>query len=94
VLHERQNDNNKIERSENILVFRFSGPFVFAVPFSFFWVSQFIELVFAYVAKRAFPVFREIFECGARRYAGFRISLFWIVDVTTIDADVFCHGLT
>jgi len=56
-------------------------------------VSQLIELIFSYITQVAFPVIWQVLEGGARFYARFRVSLFWIVDIGAIDANVFFHVL-
>jgi hypothetical protein len=56
-------------------------------------LSFFRELILAYAADGANPVFGQIFEFGARSDVVFRIAGSFIIDITANFANVFFHYL-
>ncbi len=52
-----------------------------------------LEVVLAYSAQRAYPIFRDIFPCCARLYSVIRITNFRVINVTANSAYILVHNI-
>ena len=50
-----------------------------------------LEVLLADAARRAGPVFGDVFECRARSDAAFRVAFCRIIDVSADDAYILIH---
>ena len=58
------------------------------------WLFLDLEVFFAYSAKWAYPVCREVLECCSRLDSAVRVSYCRIINVSADDANVFFHLLS